>query len=69
MFHYYIIFWYYDNINRCKIKRTYRILFDFNKYKIDLEEVRNHFIDDLLYEMKFAKATKYYIQKSGILPD
>lgn len=68
MYTYYICFWYYDTTNQHKVSRSYKIVFDFNDYKIDIENVRNYFINDLKQEMEKAQATKFYIHKSCILP-
>lgn len=68
MYSYYICFWYYDTINQCKTIRRYKVVFDFNDYKIDIENARNVFINDLKQEMEKVQATKMYIHKSCILP-
>lgn len=68
MYTFYICFWFYDTVNQCKSIKRYELIFDFNDYKIDIEDVRNAFINDLQQEMQKAKATKFYIHKSRILP-
>lgn len=69
MYIYYIHFWYYNAVKQCEVIKRYQILFDFNEDKIDIENWRTCFINDLKEEMKQDKATQFYIHKSGILPE
>lgn len=69
MYTYYICFWYYNAVKQHKVIARYKIVFDFNDYKIDIENARNVFINDLKQEMEKAQATKFYIHKSCILPE
>lgn len=69
MYIYYVHFWYYNAVKHCKVTKRYQVLFDFKEYKIDIENWRTIFINDLKEEMTQDKATQFYIHKSGILPD
>lgn len=69
MYIYYIHFWYYSTVKQCRVIKQYQIIFDFNEYKIDIEQARTFFINELKEEMAQDKAKQFYIHKSGILPD
>lgn len=68
MYTYYICFWYYNAVNQHKVISRYKIEFDFDNYKLDIESARNCCLNDLKQEMEKAQATKFYIYKSRILP-